>query len=189
MPFTEVRRVDTRRQLTIAVNDVLPSSDAAGERQQLTLEGIRELVGALAQRFGKYRITLELQPSIIQNLLDSFATTVLYQGSAITFRPAKNVELEVRPVRDARQEKRVEPGLEAEADENYGAYLADVPELRRTLPGHLVAYFNGQRVASGQDMQELIDNIPAEIRRERLFINPVSPAPIKFRRPFFRHKP
>lgn len=77
-----------------------------------------------------------------------------------------------------------------EMDRNYKAYLEDAPELQKTLPGRLVVYFQGQRIADGKDAQELAANIPPAYRKKALFIKavPANPTatPIKFRRPFFR---
>lgn len=78
--------------------------------------------------------------------------------------------------------------LEYSMDENYTAYLKDLPNLRKTMPGSLVAYFQGRRVADGKDAKELSDNIPSDYREEALFIKAVISPQVKFRRPFFsRH--
>ena len=69
-------------------------------------------------------------------------------------------------------------------DPNYEAYLRQAEELEATLPGQMVAYADGERIAAGKDAQELARNIPEAYRHRSLFIKTIAAAPIRFRRPF-----
>jgi HSP20 family protein len=69
-------------------------------------------------------------------------------------------------------------------DVNYEAYLRDAAELKENLPGHLVAYAGGKRIAEGADASELARHLPPAYRGKSVFITDVSPEPVRFRRPF-----
>jgi len=76
----------------------------------------------------------------------------------------------------------------AVADENYLAYLREADGLEKTMAGHMVAYADGERIATGKDGRELAKNIPEEYRYRSLFIKTIGSPQIHFRRPSFRRQ-
>jgi hypothetical protein len=72
-------------------------------------------------------------------------------------------------------------------DQNYRAFLRDLPELKRTHAGQMVAYFDGELIASAKTGRELADQIPAKYVNEAVFIKNVEETRLRFRRPFLSH--
>lgn len=79
-------------------------------------------------------------------------------------------------------------GPRTEMDRNFEAYLREKPELEANLAGHVVAYYDGKRIAEGKDAEDLLENIPEQYRRQSLFIKDVPSRPVIFRRPFFMRR-
>jgi HSP20 family molecular chaperone IbpA len=172
-------------QVTLDVPGIPPSGLGVQlENGILTISGERRLDPGVksylrAERpHGSFSLTFQ-----VPHRVNAEATTAQLVNGVLTVRlPKRGHE------NDPELGAAVEELRNMNTDVNYQAYIRDAAELKESLPGHLVAYADGKRIAEGADAGELARHLPQTYRGKSLFITEVSPEPVRFRRPFRIHE-